>query len=80
MKRVIRLTESDLTRIVRRVINEQEGEISQALDGLSSQFVSMMKNVVGKYPTLSNKATESKTSLDNYINKARSGKMCSIFG
>ena len=58
---------------MRRVINEQAGdnEISQALDGLSSQLVSMMKNIVGKYPNLNGKATEAKTSLDIYINKAK---------
>jgi hypothetical protein len=39
MKRIIRLTESDLTRIVRRVINEQEpdqklGKLKYQIDGI----------------------------------------------
>ena len=37
MKKIIRLTESDLTRIVRRVINEQG-------DNLDSQLISCLKN------------------------------------
>jgi hypothetical protein len=37
MKKIIKLTESDLTRIVRRVINEQG-------DNLDSQLISCLKN------------------------------------
>jgi hypothetical protein len=36
MKRVVRLTERDLTRIVRRVIMEQEAELEEGIFGPSS--------------------------------------------
>lgn len=57
MKKIIRLTESDLTRIIKRVINESnqlnEGEeelkkmeelISQGLDPLKAYYISQIKN------------------------------------
>jgi hypothetical protein len=73
MKRIIRLTESDLTRIVRRVIMEQAGdaEISQALDGLKTVLTTMMDYIVQKYPNLSKNATDAKTYLDSYIELAK---------
>ena len=77
MKRIIRLTESDLTRIVRRVINEQAGdnEISQALDNLNNQLKSMMKNVLGKYPQLERRGIGAEAFLDQWINEAKSMKL-----
>ncbi len=57
MKKIIRLTESDLTRIIKRVINESnqlnEGEeelkkmedlISQGLDPLKAYYISQIKD------------------------------------
>jgi len=35
MKKIIRLTESDLTRIVNRVINENQEEVDRILDKIS---------------------------------------------
>jgi hypothetical protein len=77
MKKIIRLTESDLTRIVRRVIMEQEGdnEISQALDNLNNQLKSMMKNVLGKYPQLERRGIGAEAFLDQWINEAKSMKL-----
>ena len=73
MKRIIRLTESDLTRIVRRVIMEQTGdpEISKALDELKIVLSGMMDNIVGKNPNSSERAAIAKTSLETYLNKAK---------
>jgi predicted subunit of tRNA(5-methylaminomethyl-2-thiouridylate) methyltransferase len=42
MKRIIRLTESDLTRIVRRVINEDESK-------LSGDFESEMRKLLNDF-------------------------------
>ena len=73
MKRIIRLTESDLTRIVRRVIMEQteDPEISKALDELKIVLSGMMDNIVGKNPNSSERAAIAKTSLETYLNKAK---------
>jgi hypothetical protein len=79
MKRIIRLTESDLTRIVRRVIMEQatiDPTISQALDNLQKQFESMIGLVVSKYPEQEGYAEMAKKELsEDIINlKNLSGK------
>jgi len=47
MKRIIRLTESDLTRIVRRVIREQEDEWSDE-DQMELDTIDKMSSDVGK--------------------------------
>jgi hypothetical protein len=50
MKRVIRLTESDLTRIVRRIINEESfGNDHQGMNSIYTQLKSIgfKKNTVG---------------------------------
>ena len=70
MKRIIRLTESDLTRIVRRVISEQttiDPTISQALDNLQKQFESMIGLVVSKYPEQKGYAERTKKKLSEDI-------------
>ena len=38
MKRIIRLTERDLTRIVRRVINEESNDLDKMVDYVKSQW------------------------------------------
>jgi hypothetical protein len=70
MKRIVRLTESDLTRIVRRVIMEQatiDPTISQALDNLQKQFESMIGLVVSKYPEKKGYAERTKKELSEDI-------------
>jgi hypothetical protein len=56
MKKIIRLTESDLTRIVRRVIKEQESGIASATVkplGGNDPNVGLAKTIVGKLMTAS---------------------------
>jgi hypothetical protein len=65
MKKIIRLTESDLTRIVRRVINEQytpEKEITQAFQTLcntlnAARLAKLPDTATKKYPQLTVKKT-----------------------
>jgi hypothetical protein len=65
MKNIIRLTESDLTRIVRRVINEQytpEKEITQAFQTLcntlnAARLAKLPDTATKKYPQLTVKKT-----------------------
>jgi uncharacterized pyridoxamine 5'-phosphate oxidase family protein len=49
MKRIIKLTESDLTRIVKRVINETEFDFSQTDKKLFSDFLTIKNDF--KYVT-----------------------------
>ena len=54
MKRIIRLTESDLTRIVRRVINESSRQYlmeANEYDGAVQNLLTQIANVMNKYIT-----------------------------
>ena len=62
MKKVIRLTESDLTRIVRRVIREsaEDGEIDM------SNLQKEIEDFVFRYGNVSGKATDEEIMNDLY--------------
>jgi hypothetical protein len=66
MKKIIRLTESDLTRLVRRVIKEQQQQVAKPID-----LASLKSQVVGKKVQLTMTGTKP-TSLydDDYGKKA----------
>jgi hypothetical protein len=50
MKKIVKLTESDLARIVKRVIREQEemGEMAQAIEELNDEFENKTVNFYSK--------------------------------
>jgi hypothetical protein len=50
MKRIVRLTESDLSRIVKRVIREQEelSDMTQAIEELNKELVNKSVNLYSK--------------------------------
>ena len=56
---------------------EQAGdeEISQALDNLTNQLKSMMKNVLGKYPQLEKRGIGAEAFLDKWIDEAKTMKL-----
>jgi len=54
MARIIRLTESDLSRIVRRVINEDQAAQKQQLEAKITSCFGSLKIFQTKYPELSN--------------------------
>jgi hypothetical protein len=62
MKKIVKLTESDLTRIVRRVINESEelGDIDM------SNLPNEIKDFVFRYGNVSNDATDEEIMDDLY--------------
>jgi hypothetical protein len=80
MKRIVRLTERDLSRIVRRVINENEQtdafELVAALEELSKTIKSMIVKIRDENPdepVESNNVTKMRTtieSLDEFIMNA----------
>ena len=45
MKRIVKLTENDLTRIVKRVIEEQENEMSEEV------IINLLEKIAKKHPT-----------------------------
>lgn len=68
MKKIIRLTETDLTRIVRRVIEEQEmSTVEESLDNLYNQIELMSSNVIKKYPSGSSKVKITLNNLSDFI-------------
>jgi len=85
MSRIIRLTESDLTRLVRRVINEDQAAQSQQFQQLQSKIASKMKSSgcfdSSNYPNL---YKASMGSIDTIIGllaiAIASGMFASTFG
>ena len=72
MKRIIKLTENDLTRIVRRVIEEQEmSTFEESLDNLYNQIELMSSNVIKKYPSLASKVKITLSNLSDFIGLAK---------
>lgn len=78
MKRVIRLTESDLVRLIKRVINEQETSTTDSenkLQNLTNKvggFINKIKNINNKTQTTSEPSNDSNTNTDSdqsYITK-----------
>ena len=53
MKKVIRLTESDLIRLVKRIINEREGldidDYADDTDSITAPIMHMLKPIYEKY-------------------------------
>jgi len=62
MKKTIRLTEADLTRIVRRVIQEQT-------EPTSSNIIDLMKQVYLKYKPLGRQGLENNSKKDSDVLK-----------
>jgi len=56
MKRIVRLTERDITRIVRRVINEEFND-TQTLKIIEAKFKDFFRSSSGSYVTLSDGKT-----------------------
>ena len=72
MKRIIKLTENDLTRIVRRVIEEQEmSTFEESLDNLYNQIELMSSNIIKKYPSLASKVKITLSNLSDFIGLAK---------
>jgi hypothetical protein len=68
MKKVVKLTESDLNRIVRRVIQEQEvSTVEESLDNLYNQIELMSSNVIKKYPSGASKVKITLNNLSDFI-------------
>ena len=69
MKKVIRLTESDLTRIVKRVINENEDALASEID----KELSMVDNPdPGLLKRIAFKLKNSKLNVQSIIRKLKS--------
>jgi ATP-dependent RNA circularization protein (DNA/RNA ligase family) len=72
MKKIIKLTENDLTRIVRRVIEEQEmSTFEESLDNLYNQIELMSSNIIKKYPSLASKVKITLSNLSDFIGLAK---------
>jgi len=74
-----RLTESDIKRIVRRVINEQvvDNELVVALDELYENITSMLNEIMDKYPDSPAiyKVESALTNFETFINNAKNLKL-----
>ena len=81
MKRIIRLTESDLTRIVKRVINENEEETEIAkLEDANKSYCeggSMENKLLSKIKSL---GTEAKDKLKEIYNNIKGKSIKELFG
>lgn len=81
MKRIIRLTESDLTRIVKRVINENEEETEIAkLEAANKSYCeggSMENKLLSKIKSL---GTEAKDKLKEIYNNIKGKSIKELFG
>ena len=62
MKRIIRLTESDLTKLIKRVIKESEDDGEIDMSNLSDEI----KDFVFRYGSVSSNATDEKIMDDLY--------------
>ena len=72
MKKIIKLTENDLTRIVRRVIEEQEmSTFEESLDNLYNQIELMSSNIIKKYPSQASKVKITLSNLSDFIGLAK---------
>ena len=72
MANIVRLTESDLARIVRRVISEQEmSTFEESLDNLYNQIELMSSNIIKKYPSLASKVKITLSNLSDFIGLAK---------
>ena len=72
MKKIIKLTENDLTRIVRRVIEEQEmSTFEESLDNLYNQIELMSSNIIKKYPSGASKVKITLSNLSDFIGLAK---------
>ena len=81
MKRIIRLTESDLTRIVKRVINENEEEAEiDKLEAANKSYCeggSMENKLLSKIKSL---GTEAKDKLKEIYNNIKGKSIKELFG
>jgi hypothetical protein len=69
MKRIIRLTESDLTRIVRRVINEQASNIKfgqPVIELFDQTYEGVKKTFTGNFIALNNGSTDFTLTKDMF--------------
>jgi hypothetical protein len=73
MKKIIRLTESDLTRLVRRVIKEQQEQGAKPID-----LASLKSQVVGKKFQLTMKGAKIQSQYSDYYGK-KAGDIVTTF-
>jgi hypothetical protein len=64
MRKIIRLTESDLTRLVKRVIKEQQQQVAKPID-----LASLKSQVVGKKVQLTMTGTKANSVYSDYYTK-----------
>jgi polyhydroxyalkanoate synthesis regulator phasin len=74
MKKVIRLTESDLTRIVKRIIKESNGdeleELKNDIDDISEEYQDEVKQMVKRNGSLNlDEAKEILSDLKNHLER-----------
>ena len=74
MKRIIRLTESDLTRIIRRVINENLDEYTKLIDQIESKIYSLLDEFSQIQPDAVNDVKTMKVGIGNNLTKLRTPK------
>jgi len=73
MKKIIRLTESDLTRLVKRVIKEQQQQVAKPID-----LASLKSQVVGKKVQLTMKSAKIQSLYRDYFAK-KAGDIVTTF-
>jgi hypothetical protein len=73
MKKIIRMTESDLTRLVKRVIKEQQQQVAKPID-----LSSLKSQVVGKKVQLTMTGTKPYSLYDDYYGK-KAGDIVTTF-
>ncbi len=74
MKRIIRLTESDLTRIVRRVINENLDEYTKLIDQIETKIYSLLDEFSQVQPDAVNDVKKMKYRIGENLTKLRTPK------
>ena len=74
MKKIVRLTESDLTRIIRRVINENLDEYTKLIDQIESKIYSLLDEFSQIQPDTVNDVKTMKVGIGNNLTKLRNTK------
>jgi hypothetical protein len=74
MKRIVRLTESDLTRIIRRVINENLDEYTKLIDQIETKIYSLLDEFSQIDPDAANHVKGMKDQIGQNLTKLRTPK------
>ena len=73
MKKTIKLTESDLIRLVKRVISEQfDGEIKGPQNNFDGEIKSPQNNVDSGYEELKSRLNSYKNEMDEFLDELKS--------